>query len=146
MSLIKKILGIIIIFVAIQLIPYGNSHVNPPVTGEPKWDSNETKALFDRACAACHSNETKYPWYSNIAPVSWLVQHDIDEGREKFNVSAWGAQKKNKGKDAADELQEDEMPPFIFTLTHPEARLTDEEKQQLIDGFKKTFGVEKDND
>ena len=74
------------------------------------------------------------------------MQHDIDEGREKFNVSAWGAQKKNKGKDAADELQEDEMPPFIFTLTHPEARLTDEEKQQLIDGFKKTFGVEKDND
>ena len=77
------------IFLLIQLIPYGRDHTNPAVVAEPAWDLPETRALAVRACFDCHSNETIWPWYSNVAPISWLVQRDVDEGREKLNFSEW---------------------------------------------------------
>ena len=138
-----KILGILILAaVAIQFVPYGRDHTNPPVVSEPPWDSANTKSLFDRACANCHSNATTWPWYSSIAPVSWLVQHDVDEGREHFNVSVWGAQKINKGHDAAEELEQGEMPPLVYKLGHPEAKLSENERSEFIQGLKATFGAE----
>ena len=74
----KKIILIVVIvavggFLLIQLVPFGRDHTNPPVVQEPKWDSPATRELAKRACFDCHSNETVWPWYSNIAPVSWLV-------------------------------------------------------------------------
>jgi len=134
--------AVIAAVVAIQFIPYGKDHTNPPIVSEPQWDSPRTKELFNRACADCHSNETAYPWYSNIAPVSWLIAHDIDEGREHFNVSMWGSQKKNEGEDAAKEIREGEMPMWFYTIPHPEAKLSSSEKQELISGLEKTFGKE----
>ena len=83
------LLGAIGLAALIQLVPYGRSHDNPPVTAEPQWDSPETQALVKRACYDCHSNETKWPWYSNVAPVSWLVQNDVNEGREHVNLTEW---------------------------------------------------------
>ncbi|HEX5330741.1 heme-binding domain-containing protein [Sulfuricurvum sp.] len=138
--------AVILSAVAIQFIPYGKDHTNPPVVSEPQWDSARTKELFNRACADCHSNETKYPWYSNIAPVSWLVAHDIEEGREKLNVSMLGVQPKNKVRDAAEEVEEGEMPIPPYLITHPEARLSDAEKKELIDGLEKTFGKEEEKE
>ena len=135
-------IAVILGAVAIQFIPYGKDHTNPPVMSEVQWDSPRTQELFNRACADCHSNETKYPWYSNIAPISWLIAHDIDEGREKMNVSMIGIQKKNKLKDAADEVKEGEMPIPPYLIAHPEARLSDAEKKELASGLEKTFGVE----
>ena len=75
--MLKKVLGggllaIGGLFVLIQLVRFGRNHTNPPVAQEPSWDSTETRALAERACFDCHSNETVWPWYSNIAPVSWL--------------------------------------------------------------------------
>jgi len=138
-----KILGAIAIAAAaIQFIPYGKDHTNPPTMGEPQWDSPRTKELFDNACANCHSHQTTYPWYSSIAPVSWLIEHDIKEGREHFNVSMWGIQKKNEAEDAAKEVKEGSMPPWFYLPTHPEARLSDAEKQELIKGLEATFGKE----
>lgn len=131
---------------AIQFFPYGKDHTNPPVISQPNWDSPRTLELFNRACADCHSNETRYPWYSNIAPVSWLVAHDIDEGREHFNVSTLGIQPKNEADEAAKEVREGEMPMWIYTLTHPEAKLSETEKQQLISGLEKTFGKEQNEE
>jgi len=137
----KKILLIIIaLFVVIQFIPYGKNHTSPKVVAEPKWDSIKTKEVFMKTCGDCHSNETKWPWYSNIAPISWSVYYHVEEGREHFNVSMWGHQKKNEGKDAVEEIEEGEMPLKSYLLAHPEARLSDSEKQLLIDGLKKTFG------
>ena len=66
-------MGVLLI---IQFVPYGRDHTNPPVIAEPAWDSPQTRALFFRACADCHSNETKWPWYSTIAPASWLITRD----------------------------------------------------------------------
>jgi mono/diheme cytochrome c family protein len=138
----KILAAVAVTAIAIQFIPYGKDHTNPPVMSEPQWDSPKTKELFNNTCANCHSNQTTYPWYSNIAPVSWLVERDVTEGREHFNVSMLGIQKKNKVKDAAKELREDEMPPIFYLPTHPEARLSDTQKQELINGLEKTFGNE----
>ncbi|UFH60064.1 heme-binding domain-containing protein [Sulfurovum mangrovi] len=138
----KSVLGVIALFLLIQFIPIGRDHTNPPIQAEPQWDSPKTKALFDRACADCHSHTTEWPWYSNLAPLSWIIADHVTEGREHFNVSAWGVQKHNEGEEAAEELEEGEMPVFGYTLTHPEARLSKEEKQRLIQGLEATFGRE----
>lgn len=133
--------GLVLLGLLIQLVPYGRDHTNPPVFAEPAWDSPQTRALFFRACADCHSNETVWPWYSHIAPVSWLVQRDVEEGRRAFNVSEWG-RGENKGDDAAETVQKGIMPPGMYLLTHPAARLTPIEKQVFIQGLLATFGGE----
>src|SRR4030088_2508374 len=73
----------------LQLALYGREHTNPPVTAEPGWPSSETRALVVRACFDCHSNQTNWPWYSNIAPLSWGIQYDTDQGRATLNLSEW---------------------------------------------------------
>lgn len=138
----KILIGVVAVAAAIQFIPYGKDHTNPSIVSEPTWDSPRTKQLFDSACADCHSHQTQYPWYSNIAPVSWLLARDVEEGREHFNVSTWGTQKKNEGKEAAKEVREGEMPLWFYLPTHPEARLSESQKQELINGLEKTFGKE----
>lgn len=144
--LLKKIIlgaaGVLVVgLVAIQLVPYGRNHTNPPVQSEPNWDSPETRVLAERACFDCHSNETEWPWYSNIAPVSWLVQRDVDEGREKLNFSEWNSGGE-EGEEMAESIWEGEMPPAVFLITHPEARLTDAELDQLAQGLMTTGGGE----
>lgn len=133
------LIGIVGLFILIQLVPYGRSHTNPAIVQEPNWDSPETRALAARACLDCHSNETVWPWYANIAPVSWLVQHDVEEGREMLNFSDWGNGRLFEKGELIEELEEviekDEMPPAQYFPTHPEARLTDAEKEQLRQGL-----------
>ncbi len=126
-------------FLLIQLVPYGRDHTNPPVTGEPAWDSPVTRALAVRACFDCHSNETAYPWYSNVAPVSWLLARHVSEGRHKLDFSTWGSGRQ-EAEHFARLIQNGEMPSWDYVLMHAEARLTDAEKQQLIDGLTKTLG------
>ncbi|HEO98565.1 MAG: heme-binding domain-containing protein [Campylobacterales bacterium] len=137
-------LGLILLLLLIQFLPIGRDHTNPAILAEPQWDSPETKQLFNRACADCHSHTTNWPWYSNVAPLSWIIFDHVEEGREHFNVSAWGVQKHNEGEEAAKEVEEGEMPIFGYTITHPEARLSKEEKQLLIKGLEATFGREED--
>ncbi|HEU0243458.1 MAG TPA: heme-binding domain-containing protein [Candidatus Limnocylindrales bacterium] len=126
-------------FLVIQVIPYGRDHTNPPVVAEPAWDSQATRGLVVTACFDCHSNETVWPWYSNIAPISWRLQNHVTEGREKLNFSEWGTGEQETEK-LAEVVQDGEMPPWDYLLTHPEARLSDADRQALIDGLDKTFG------
>lgn len=141
---IKRLIGfggVVIVggFLLIQLAPYGRNHDNPPVVSEPNWDSAETLALAERACFDCHSNETTWPWYSNVAPISWLVQHDVDEGREHLNFSTWGqGGEGEESGEMAEVIAEGEMPPPVYLITHPEARLTNAEKQTLMAGLRDT--------
>ena len=128
----------------IQLIPYGRDHVNPPVVAEPTWVSVQTRELAVRACYDCHSNETVWPWYSNVAPVSWLVQRDVDEGREELNFSEWN--RPQEGDESAETVREGSMPPRSYLLTHPDARLTDVQLTALADGLAATFGSGNDGD
>jgi mono/diheme cytochrome c family protein len=127
---------------AIQFVPYGRPRANPPVVAEPRWDVPPTRALFSRACADCHSHETRWPWYAHVAPVSWLVARHVEEGREHFNVSEWGLDRRNEGDEAAGMLAEGEMPLRAYLLAHPEARLSDAERAELIRGLEATFGRE----
>lgn len=124
----------------IQVVPYGRDHDNPPVVAEPSWDSPQTRELTVRACFDCHSNETVWPWYSNVAPVSWLVQRDVDEGREELNYSEWNSSQ--EGEESAETVREGSMPPNSYLLTHPEARLTNAELTTLANGLAATFGEE----
>lgn len=141
MSLMKGLgFGVVALALGIQLVPYGRSHSNPPSVSEPEWDRPQTRVLFARACLDCHSHETRWPWYSNVAPVSWLVQRDVDEAREHFNVSLWGTGVRNEGDEAAGMLRSGEMPPKVYLPAHPEARLSEEEKADLIRGLAATFG------
>lgn len=147
-TLLKKIVkwggGLLVVgLVGIQLVPYGRNHTNPPVQNEPNWDSPETLALAERACFDCHSNETTWPWYSNVAPIFWLVQHDVEEGREVLNFSEWGSNGEGEeGEEMAEAIWEGEMPMPVFLLAHPEARLTDAELDQLAQGLLVTGGSE----
>lgn len=133
-------LGVLGAILVIQLIPYGRSHANPPVTGEPTWDTPATRALAKQACFDCHSNETVWPGYASIAPVSWLVQHDVDEGRAVLNFSEWPRPQK-EAKEAVEVLREGEMPPAAYTLVHAHARLSAGERDQLAQGLAKTVGA-----
>jgi mono/diheme cytochrome c family protein len=143
--MLKKIMlltgGIFLaLFVVIQFIPLAGGKTNPPISAEPQWDRAETKVLAQRSCYDCHSNETKWPWYSNVAPVSWLVINDTNEGRSALNFSQWG-RGEQEALEAAETVQEGRMPPRLYLLTHAEARLNSAEKTQLVTGLQKTFSV-----
>lgn len=131
----KKKLKVILVLlgsvaVGIQLIPV--ERTNPKVlsdfTGSP-----EVKAILQRSCYDCHSNETKWPWYSYVAPVSWWVAHDVEEGREELNFSDWDRFEKDAEikEEIYEEVSEKEMPLFGYLITHPKAAISDKEMAQL---------------
>lgn len=132
--------GVLGCLAVLQFIPYGHAHDNPPVTAEPEWDRPETRVLAVRACFDCHSNETEWPWYADIAPVSWLTTNHIVEGRAALDFSTWD-QAQHEAEEAGETIAEGEMPPPYYTLLHPQARLSESEKQQLIDGLEATLAV-----
>ena len=127
----------LVLFGLIQLIPYGHDHTNPPVIQEPNWDSPTTRDLARRACFDCHSNETIWYWYTGIAPFSWLIQNDAEEGRYVLNFSEWG-----RGAIEVNEISEavleGNMPPASYLLLHPPARLNGAEIQALVNGLNAT--------
>jgi len=132
-------------FGAIQFIPSSFSRNNPPVTGEPKWDSPQTRSAFFTSCADCHSNESKFPWYSTIAPVSWMIESDIKEGRKHFNISEWDRSERG-GDDAAEQVQKGAMPIGPYLFMHPETNLNVKEKKVFVEGLMKTFGGQENNE
>ena len=142
----RILLGVIIValvaFIGIQAVPYGREHRNPPVRMEPPWDSAETRGLAVRACFDCHSNETTWPWYTNVAPISWLTQLDVDEGRRVLNFSEWDRPQR-EARESAETVREREMPPWFYSLPRPAARLSAAERDALIRGFEAMFGREK---
>ncbi len=132
--------AVVVLFALAQAIPYGRAHTNPPVVAEPEWDSPLTRQLAVRACFDCHSNLTQWPWDSNVAPSSWLVQRDVNEGRSILNFSEW-----NRPQVDVQEIYEvvagGGMPPWYYKLMHPRARLSAAERQQLLEGLRRTFAV-----
>jgi hypothetical protein len=133
-TILWVVAAIVVVGLLIQLIPLPGRGNNPPVTSEPPWDSPATRALAKRACFDCHSNETVWPWYSYVAPISWLVYNDTMEGRSRLNFSEWSTSPR-----VSDEIggviSEGEMPPAVYLPMHPSARLTAAEKQRLITGL-----------
>jgi hypothetical protein len=131
-------LALVALAVVIQLVPYGRDHTNPAVVEEPAWDSAQTRELAVAACFDCHSNETNWPWYTNIAPISWLTQADVAEGREHLNFSEW--QRRQEADEAAESVREGWMPPWYYEVIHPPSRLSDADISALEAGLAATLG------
>lgn len=130
----------VVLFGLAQLIPV--ERTNPPVQTTVAWDSPQTAELFKRACADCHSNETIWPWYAYVAPVSWLVSHDVTEGRSYLNISDLDPNSpefREMIEEVSEVILEGEMPKPIYYPTHPEARLTPEETKALASGLQATL-------
>jgi mono/diheme cytochrome c family protein len=132
------LLSALVLFGLIQLVPYGRNHINPSIVSEPKWDSPQTRQMAQAHCFACHSNETQWPWYSNIAPASWLIYHDVVDGRRKFNFSDWNTKPARLG-ELVEAVQEGEMPPIQYWFFHPGSRLNATQKQAFIQGLTATL-------
>src|ERR1700722_6344752 len=139
---LKIMMSLLLVAVLIQFIPVGHDHSNPPTTKEPAWDSPETRELARRACFDCHSNQTGWRFYSYVAPVSWLVARDVNEGRRHLNFSAWDQPQKH-AKDVAEQVKTGEMPLWFYVPLHPSANLSDAEKQALTEGAAKSLGPQK---
>jgi hypothetical protein len=142
--MIKKIgIGLVVLFVVIQFfrIDKTNPEVIPEndfiaITNPPENVANSLKTT----CYDCHSNESKYPWYSNVAPVSWWVKDHINEGRDELNFSEWGTfsekRKAKKIEEVVEEVEEGEMPLPPYLITHSDAKLSETQTKELIDWFK----------
>jgi hypothetical protein len=123
-----------VILIAIQLVPV--ERTNPPVVAD--FDGpTAVKAVLETSCYDCHSHETSWPWYSRVAPMSWLVAHDVEEARDHLNFSQWGtldAKRREKlTEEIWEEVEEGEMPLKVYLLAHPDARLSEADKATLRD-------------
>ena len=126
------------IFIVIQIIPYGRTHSNPPTIKEPAWDSPRTRELAVRACYDCHSNETRWPWYADVAPLSWVVQRDVESARDVVNFSEWNVTYQLASSSGTSVITGN-MPPVKYRMAHPEANLTKQELQDLARGLDATL-------
>ena len=115
----------------IQAVPYGHDTSNPPVKVTPTWPSAEVEGLAVSACADCHSNATRWPAYARIAPGSWLIRRDVDEGRSRLDWS----EPCGELEDLRSIITSGEMPPLQYRLIHTDARLSAAERRTLADGL-----------
>ncbi len=130
-------------FIALQFFPIWEfipsmDPRNPPVKYEVQWASAEADEIMHTVCYTCHSNETEYPIYTRIAPVSWIASEHVTEGREHLNFSEQPLQDIHLGK-LISYIQSDRMPPEAYRLVHPEANLTEQQKADLIAGIRATM-------
>ena len=126
-------LALVVLLAGIQFVPI--TRTNPPERGKAPAPL-EVQALLQRACYDCHSNETRWPWYSHIAPVSFLIARDVREGRREVNFSLWdgyNAQRKTrKLKEIGDQVEKGAMPQWYYVLMHEEAKLSAAERETII--------------
>ena len=123
--------GALVMFVAIQLVPYGWRHSNPPVTQDAPWPDPAAEAIARRSCYDCHSNETDWPLYSYVAPMSWLVRSDVEDARDKLNFSTWDTGPGDIDH-AIDQAAGGTMPPDRYTLIHRDTGLSEDEVATLV--------------
>jgi hypothetical protein len=143
--MLKKIVKWLVIvlavaFVAIQFVR--PSRTNPPIdpaktivaTGKVPAD---VRAIVERSCNDCHSSATVWPWYSNVAPISWQLAEDVEHGRKELNFSVWGdytaRRREHKLEEVCEQVQEGEMPPKNYLYTHRDARLSDADRKRLCE-------------
>lgn len=133
--LVWVLAGTAVVLVGSQLVPVDTT--NPPPEGAMVLPAGETGQLLKAACMDCHSHETVWPWYAHVTPVKFLVASHVNEGRSKLNLSTWAAQspsrQSRKLEEIAELVLEGEMPEGTYTWMHPGARLTDAQRQVIVD-------------
>ncbi len=136
--LLRGAIGVGALLLVAQVIPYGRDHTNPPVTQEVKWNSSRTRELAQGACFDCHSNLTDWKWYTNVAPISWLVYNDVQGGREHLNFSEWN-RPQSEAREIVESVREGSMPPLQYKPLHSGARLSTEQRDELVRGLEATL-------
>ncbi len=128
----------LVVFLLLQVVPYGWWHENPPVVTDAPWPAAD---LARGACYDCHSNETEWPAYSYVAPMSWLVRRDVEAGRDALNFSRWDEVAADEAEDAAETTLDGEMPPAQYERLHPDSRLSDQEAAVLVAALEALAGA-----
>jgi hypothetical protein len=134
---------VIILFAAFVIIQFVRpARTNPPVEPAKTIEANlqvspQVAAIFDRSCKDCHSNKTVWPWYTNVAPVSWLLTSHVNDGRHDMNLSEWGSYDKDKQshrlRDMCEQVQDGNMPLSTYTPLHPKSKLSAEDVKTICD-------------
>jgi hypothetical protein len=139
----KGTLFLIVLFVLIQFFRIDKEAASSPVEKDfliNQSTPEKTASIIKKSCYDCHSNTTKYPWYSNLAPISWWIKHHVNEGKEHLNFSVWtdytAKKAAHKLEECLEVLEEEEMPLKTYTLIHHDTKLTPEDKKRLINYFK----------
>jgi hypothetical protein len=136
--LVRAAIALVALFALIQAIPYGWPHSNPPVVTRLAWDSPRTEQLARKYCLDCHSNKPRWPSHSNVAPISWLVWRDVQDGRGALNLSRWGTSGAGEGVgDIREALLGGSMPPWQYKLIH--GGPSSAERQELAQGLAATL-------
>lgn len=137
-----KLLLLVLVVVVIGMQFVRPSRANPPIdetktvlaTGQVPAD---VQAILARSCNDCHSNATKWPWYTNVAPLSWQIADHVKDGRKELNFSEWGDYKprrqEHKLEELCEQVKEGEMPLQNYVLLHPDAKLSDADRQRLCE-------------
>ena len=138
---IYSLFTLVAVLFIINSIPVNMS--NPPVRSDIETPE-KVKKILRESCYDCHSNETVWYWYTEYAPVSWLIAHDVNEGREYLNFSTWDKYSKTEKKellaDSIESINEGEMPMKIYELMHPDAKIDKEELKILTTWVEKEYG------
>jgi len=142
----KGFIGVAVLFIIIQFVPVQqNTSENYQSSFKPTGYSPiqaEVTAILQKACWDCHSNQTAYPWYNKIAPISWYLARHINNGKKHLNLDSWNdydpAKRAHKNEEIIEVIEENEMPLFSYTLLHPDAKLSEEQKDILIQYFSHT--------
>ena len=124
--------GFLVLFGGIQVIPYGQDRTQAPAANPFRWRSPEAEALARASCYDCHSNETRWWWAVKVAPFSWLARNDINGAKRHLDFSAWNGRLTGAGMRRALDRG---MPPWQYTVAHPEARLSPAQRDILARGF-----------
>ena len=124
---------LIVALIVAQFVPI--ERTNPAVEADVP-NSPELKSVLRRACYDCHSNETVWPWYSYVAPISWLIAKDVKEGRREVNFSVWNqyseSRRGRKFKEIVEQVEQGKMPQWYYVLVHPEAKLSAGDKEMIV--------------
>jgi hypothetical protein len=137
--LLRAGLGVVLVAVLLQFLPVGRLGANPPVTRDAPWPDGRARELAVAACYDCHSNRTRRPLYSRLAPISWLIARDVEQGREKLNFSTWEGSG-GDARDAAETIVEGSMPPRRYLPLHADARLSEDERRLLVEALEAMGG------
>jgi hypothetical protein len=141
LKIVKWVLIVLLcLFVLIQL--KRPARMNPAVDESQTIEAHtqrppQVKEIFDRSCRDCHSNKTEWPWYTNVAPVSWWITDHVNQGRKDLNFSEWGKLDKDrqdkKLRQICDEVEDGAMPLSSYLPMHPRAKLSEQDKKTLCE-------------
>ena len=146
MKRVLKIVAILLVVLVVGIQAIRPARTNPPVDESQTINAKtqmppEVASIIDRSCRDCHTNKTVWPWYTNVAPVSWWLSNHVNDGRRAMNMSEWGKLDPNrqdrKLRQICDEVQDGVMPLSSYTPMHPMAKLSDQDKKTLCDWTEK---------